>query len=843
MEHELPDGASGRMNTITVHYKVRPRKTAFLINPELGMEPILSAIEYCQREWGGRFNLLVPTDGSVIADAWFKLLKLFDPDEIFAVPDIDDKLKNVLERSLTFTKYDSVELGDNGECRSIKAHDHFFDIDNVIPMYESRRSVILREPPDRIFRLSSSQRAAPFYVANFGVFDRIVSTLEMFENIQDHLDIDLDKESDVNIFGFFNKKEFNPVTLNELASYKAYSELFEGCDMHNNECFQIIIGDNPLNMIYLWDRIFLLGRQEWKPQLSRYQIWLPNNVVDDLLTDAEKLDAFIGMGKILSRSYNQMQMIKFISYDAVNVKNEELKKKVEEGISKKTGLHVHSTNINYFNPDQFPDIKAESGISRDRTPVTCILTEKKNDTPVYTFEMPKPDILQRFDLADRRFFRVSWAVDIQIEKYAPHIINTNEKYRFPFRRDSSCAFHPARVSKYGDIVVDAVASKKQGLLKIPPNSTLFFHLLTGFYHTVYKHEENLIRQNIFKTITTSDKGKYQRGFIGLFGSLDSAANYCESPFWRELLEYMSGKIFCFGKEPTTNTDKLLGEIKRNICGNIYIRNGEDYEQIKEEEYRDLAIRLDEKITGLRGHQKEVTLKEILKYREGFEREKLRDDIFNSDFRYLVESNILLQGFRPQCKRCGSRLWYPIEEVKKQIACTGCESVFHMPPEEEWSYRLNTLCANAIREHGVIPVILSLRHLKHFDWKSFEYYPSQELIPSDRRHGKREIDIVCLVNGKLAIGEIKSSERDIKTATLEKCKQLSFEIKPDIFIIYLMKQVHEISKAKKSLLTDFAKELKSNGVRTLALFPPKGIFERDERGSISFSIPKWIVDDR
>jgi len=226
-------------------------------------------------------------------------------------------------------------------------------------------------------------------------------------------------------------------------------------------------------------------------------------------------------------------------------------------------LHVHSTDINYFAPDQFPDIKAESGLSGGRTPATCILTEQKNDTPAYTFEMPKPAILQKYDFADRRFERVTWAVDIQIEKYAPHIINTNEKYRFPYRRDSSYAFHPARVTKYGDIVINAAAPQKQYLLKIPQNRELFYYLLTGYYQTVfYKSGENPSRQNIFNDIKTSDKGKYLRGFIDLFGSLESAANYCESPFWRELLEYMSGKKAHFGKEPTSSADTLFKEIKK-----------------------------------------------------------------------------------------------------------------------------------------------------------------------------------------------------------------------------------------------------------------------------------------
>src|SRR3989339_2173911 len=101
------------MNTITVHYKVRPKKIAFLVNPDLGLGPILSAIECCQREWGGRFNLLIPTNGSEITESWMKLLKLYDPDEIIAVPDIDDTLKNILENILTFTNYDSVKLGND----------------------------------------------------------------------------------------------------------------------------------------------------------------------------------------------------------------------------------------------------------------------------------------------------------------------------------------------------------------------------------------------------------------------------------------------------------------------------------------------------------------------------------------------------------------------------------------------------------------------------------------------------------------------------------------------------------------------------------------------------------
>lgn len=826
------------MNTITIHYKVRPKKTAFLVNPELGMEPILSAIEYCQREWGGRFNPIIPTDGKSIVDSWMKLLKLFDPDEILAVPDIDDALKSTLESSLTFTKYDSFEPDGNGTDRTLKAHEHSFHINNVIPLYESKHRATYRELPDMILRLSSlTKKAAPFYAANFGVFEDVASVSELFSKMGEHVKIDLDEDSDINVFDYFCKKGKNHITLNDLASYKAYPELFEGSNVHENDSFQVIIGDSPLNVLYMWDRVFLLGGQQFTHPITRHQIWLPNNVVDELLSEPVKLDAFIEMAKRRSRCY-----IKFVSFDSVNQRNDDFKKKVEEGINKKTGSHVYATAVNYMTPEQFSDINTERRLSLSRSPATCVLTEQKNDTSTYSFEMPKPDILQRIDLTERRYERVAWAVDIQIDKYAPHISNKNEKHRFPYRRDISFAFRPGRVSRHGDIVMSSDASQKQGLLKMPSQNILFSHLLTCCYYTIFpKADESQRKQNMFKSIAPSDKGKYQRGVIGLFRSLENASRYFESPFWRELLLYMSGRNPKFDEQPKSDSDELFENIRKCASGNLYRKTSSGFEAVNDDEHTCLAVNLVEKFNNIKGRQKEVTRNEIKSYRKHFKREKFTDDDFESYFEFLVESNILLQGYRPKCTKCGSSLWYPLDEVKKYIVCKGCENVFHMPPEEKWSYRLNTLCANTIREHGIIPVILSLRNLQEFDWESFEFYPSQDLIINEVGNVKREIDIVCLFNGMLIIGEVKSSDSGIKMADFEKCKQVAFQIKPDIFVFYIMKKENDISDEKRAMISDFQIELEREGIKVIPMFPPEGIFDRSVGGSMSLSMPNWILN--
>src|ERR1043165_3618792 len=74
------------MRHLTVTARVRPGRVAVLvdINDAEWQGSCLRVIEYFTRLWGGRGNIIVPTDGKVISPLFWSVLERFDPDYLYA---------------------------------------------------------------------------------------------------------------------------------------------------------------------------------------------------------------------------------------------------------------------------------------------------------------------------------------------------------------------------------------------------------------------------------------------------------------------------------------------------------------------------------------------------------------------------------------------------------------------------------------------------------------------------------------------------------------------------------------------------------------------------------------
>jgi hypothetical protein len=80
----------------TIFSSVRPQRVAILINinDENWRDSCLRIIEYYSTLWGGKHNIIVPTDGISISDEFWKVLESFDPDYLFKYQrtGLDEKL-------------------------------------------------------------------------------------------------------------------------------------------------------------------------------------------------------------------------------------------------------------------------------------------------------------------------------------------------------------------------------------------------------------------------------------------------------------------------------------------------------------------------------------------------------------------------------------------------------------------------------------------------------------------------------------------------------------------------------------------------------------------------------
>ena len=100
------------------------------------------------------------------------------------------------------------------------------------------------------------------------------------------------------------------------------------------------------------------------------------------------------------------------------------------------------------------------------------------------------------------------------------------------------------------------------------------------------------------------------------------------------------------------------------------------------------------------------------------------------FRRLLEKGVFRAGLKMQCPGCNIRSPYEPEDLATEVRCPRCGTTFLLAPRLEtshWEYRASGFFAHH-REHGAIPVILTMLRLEH-DLKERALFlvPSQKLL--------------------------------------------------------------------------------------------------------------------
>jgi len=129
-------------------------------------------------------------------------------------------------------------------------------------------------------------------------------------------------------------------------------------------------------------------------------------------------------------------------------------------------------------------------------------------------------------------------------------------------------------------------------------------------------------------------------------------------------------------------------------------------------------------------------------------------------KYLIKIGAIHSGFQLSCSNCNLDDWYPIDEVSEHFRCRRCLSTEVRPINPMISFRLNEALYQAYSNDFVVPV-LTLGLLRGSSKGSFIFCPQINLDGSNIK--SPEMDIMCLVDGKIIIGESKSINKIKKTA--------------------------------------------------------------------------------
>jgi hypothetical protein len=128
---------------------------------------------------------------------------------------------------------------------------------------------------------------------------------------------------------------------------------------------------------------------------------------------------------------------------------------------------------------------------------------------------------------------------------------------------------------------------------------------------------------------------------------------------------------------------------------------------------------------------------------------------------LVGKRVLERGYIFQCQRCRLSSWYSLDVLTSDFSCTRCSfrqqfTVTHwkQPIEPHWYYRLAETVYQFYSHHSHLTVQV-LHKLKSQSKQAFHYVPEIELQDFPAPGKKRELDIACISDGRIIIGEGKT----------------------------------------------------------------------------------------
>jgi hypothetical protein len=159
----------------------------------------------------------------------------------------------------------------------------------------------------------------------------------------------------------------------------------------------------------------------------------------------------------------------------------------------------------------------------------------------------------------------------------------------------------------------------------------------------------------------------------------------------------------------------------------------------------------------------VPLKDDRRYLNFSTISKLLDseDLARKTIDEYIAKGILYRGYVFKCDRCSDVGWFSIAEVDQTFTCRRCgvnqqytqESWKH-PNEPSWFYKLDEMIYLMLQNNGDVP-LLTLNQLRSQSDNSFLYCPELRITPTGSTKMYLEIDVCCITNGRLCIGEAKS----------------------------------------------------------------------------------------
>jgi len=489
----------------------RPRQVriAFLIDPDATPDGLLNPVfEFCSRAWGGRLFPIIPVINGGISSPYWKLLEAVDPDCIYSYTAVPDELMDRLIADVAPLRVlKHVDRGVMGENYHLHPSlpDRPISVNELLPQITQQRW--LHAPKLAVY--SGKHEADALIKRNFGILRESMS-----EPIPDDIER-LTFDDSVDFAGFLELAAAHRGGLIYPFSATCLRAVCQAAVESNWSAYAIFIGDRLSDWVSSWNHIF-----SSRPHLRAD--WRALCIPAAVMSEARTVEA---LANFLRRyTYGNGQTPPDINWISSTQSEEELRDLAGPVISKRINA-VHRFSI--VDDWHFPE-----GTKRER--VWPGFGEGTFSATIH--QIPRSGgFIDLTPLPFRAANENHWMQDIQIEYRSddPYFANDSLSYQLPRKREIAKGFCDILVRVEADGLLSIEMQPRHSLfIRTPEDYELIASAIGGPYQIGYMGNfESKEVPPAFDFQQPSDKAKYAKGVLALFGGLHSAHRVFENRFW------------------------------------------------------------------------------------------------------------------------------------------------------------------------------------------------------------------------------------------------------------------------------------------------------------------------
>lgn len=696
---------------------------------------IIDAVFYeSYTRWSGARTLIIPTDSQkFLYEEYQDWLAFYDPDFIYSYVDLDQQFIEQIDNlcsPIAFLRHKDRNNPDSTCWRDYlpDMQLYFKPVSSISAIHSPyagyRRAFGGEQEPKMTVVTQFGDPKNRFLYDNFGAaFDLLTCTNPIPglydtlclapKGLDERINVGTQKVNSISdiLFQISMRKAF-PISRFAMAHSKSIHRV----EPYSwSKAFNLIVGETCLDRIHFWN-----SRHFSPDYVDTQGALIINNAHVDNHEFIIQLGKYLNNLNFLGQHGTPKVEIRSFSYSY-----EELSS-VREKLVKCTFNSVFLDKKKFDKPAIPSKADFESFYFREQDIKAYKVSENNNK-----IQAAEPE---HFHYTPPRFINLNegqWIVELKIDRHnnLSRFSNVIDSWLLPRRRNVVTAFsknlgkitktnHLALLPTTKDFPFGSERIRKDYTydLYLPDDETVFNLLISQTRPYPVDDLRSQLSEETYEDIAVSDKGQNLRGVISMFTSLNEAAEILTNKYWRELFrERMISKA-----DIVFTINELEGRLPNS-------------KTVKEK------------------------LREKLKFGNiGQVGEYLRANLLDT-LEFFLRRSVFFRLYQWRCSYCGNSNTLIFDRMRNMNNCEICSNEHFAGIDLDWKYKLNGFVYSSLIERSGLPVLWTLGHLHTLTHNSFYYLPEVDLFPKYKnRNERQEIDILCVLDGKLYAVEVKLS---------------------------------------------------------------------------------------